>query len=66
MGYVKTGAVVLMLALVIVFAIQNMASVEVNFLFWSMSVSKFVLVLLVYVLGMASGWGLLELLKKAF
>lgn len=39
---------------------------EVTLLFWSISVRKFVLILVVYVLGMLSGWGLVELIKMAF
>ena len=35
-------------------------------MFWSITVPKFVLILVVYVLGMLSGWGLVELLKAAF
>jgi uncharacterized integral membrane protein len=66
MHYVTSGLAVLLLILVTIFAIQNFAAVDVVLLFWSISVPKFVLILVVYVLGMLSGWGLVELVKAAF
>ncbi|MCX7399375.1 MAG: hypothetical protein NT138_17055 [Planctomycetales bacterium] len=64
MNYV-TGAVgVLCLIVVGVFAIQNLASVEVTFIVWTASVSKIVLILGTYFLGMLTGWGLIELVKR--
>jgi uncharacterized integral membrane protein len=64
MNYV-TGAVgVLCLIVVGVFAIQNLASVEVTFIVWTASDSKIVLILGTYFLGMLTGWGLIELVKR--
>jgi uncharacterized integral membrane protein len=65
MRYVTgTIAIVLLLA-VLVFAVQNRAAVDVSFLAWSFSVPKVFLILGTYVLGMLSGWGAVELLKRA-
>lgn len=66
MQYVTGALAVLLLLLVAAFAIQNLDAVEVTLLLWSISVRKFVLILVVYVLGMLSGWGLVELIKMAF
>jgi putative membrane protein len=64
MNYV-TGAIgVLCLILVAVFAIQNLGAVEVTFIVWTASISKIVLILGTYFLGMLTGWGLIELVKR--
>jgi uncharacterized integral membrane protein len=57
---------VILLITVIVFAVQNMGSTEVAFLAWSISLPKVILILGTYLLGMLSGWGALELLKRMF
>jgi uncharacterized integral membrane protein len=62
-----TGALgVLLLVIVIVFAAQNRQAVDVSFLVWTATLPKIFLILGTYLLGMLSGWGLLELLKRAF
>jgi uncharacterized integral membrane protein len=66
MHYVTGALAVLLFVLIGVFAIQNFGTVDVALLFWSISVPKFVLILVVYVLGMLSGWGLVELVKAVF
>jgi uncharacterized integral membrane protein len=66
MRYVTGALAVILLILVIVFAVQNMASTDVAFLAWSISLPKVFLILGTYLLGMFSGWGVLELLKRMF
>jgi uncharacterized integral membrane protein len=66
MNYVMGTVAVLLLIVVVIFSIQNLEAIDVSFLVWSMSVPKFLLILGTYVLGMASGWGLVELVKQAF
>jgi uncharacterized integral membrane protein len=66
MQYVTSALAVILLLLVAVFAIQNFAAVDVALFFWSISIPKFVLILVVYIMGMLSGWGLVELVKAAF
>jgi uncharacterized integral membrane protein len=66
MQYITSALAVILLLFVTVFAIQNFAAVDVALLFWSISIPKFVLILVVYVLGMLSGWGLVELVKAIF
>ncbi len=64
MKYVKITLGVVLAIAVIVFAVQNIATVDVSFLTWSMTVPKVVLILGTYLLGMVSGWGLVEILKR--
>jgi uncharacterized integral membrane protein len=66
MKYVTGALAVILLILIIIFAVQNRASVDVTLLAWSISLPKIFLILGTYVLGMFSGWGLLELLKRVF
>ena len=66
MRYVTGALTVILLLLVLIFAIQNRANVEVSFLAWSFSAPKVLLILATYLLGMFSGWGLVELIKRAF
>jgi lipopolysaccharide assembly protein A len=66
MRYVTGSLAVLLLVAIVVFSIQNRAAIDVSFLVWSVSIPKVFLILGTYLLGMVSGWGLLQLMKKAF
>ena len=66
MRYVTVTLVVLLLLTIGIFSVQNLAAVDVSFLFWSFSIPKTFLILGTYVLGMISGWGLVELVKMGF
>ena len=66
MRYVVAAISILLFLLVLIFSIQNLASVDVAFLRWSISMPKVFLILGTYVLGMLTGWGLVELIKRAF
>ena len=66
MSYVKGVLAVVLLVAVLALAIQNRASVDVSFLFWTFQSPKILLILGTYLLGMFSGWGLVELIKRAF
>ena len=66
MRYVIGVVAVVLLLAILVFALQNLPAVDVSFLIWSMSVPKFVVILGSYVLGMITGWGLVEIIKLAF
>ncbi len=65
MKYVIATIAIVLLIIVLVFSIQNWAAGEVNFFWWSMSTPKVFLILGTYVLGMVTGWGLVELAKRA-
>ena len=56
----------LLLLVIVIFSVQNHASVDVSFLYWTMSMPKVFLILGTYVLGMLSGWGLVESIKRLF
>jgi lipopolysaccharide assembly protein A len=66
MRYVTGSLAVLLLVAIVVFSIQKRAAIDVSFLVWSVSIPKVFLILGTYLLGMVSGWGLLQLMKKAF
>ena len=64
MRYVTTALLILLSLVVLAFAIQNREPVEVAFLMWSISIRKIFLILGTYVLGMLSGWGVVEVAKR--
>lgn len=43
-------------SLVAIFIIQNVAAVEVSFLFWSLSLSRALLIFFTFIIGFLSGW----------
>jgi uncharacterized integral membrane protein len=63
MHYVAGVLAAVFAVVVLVFAIQNFSSVEVSFLIWSATIPKVLLILVTYLLGVFSGWGLLALIK---
>jgi uncharacterized integral membrane protein len=65
MRYLTGTLAVVLLVAIVVFSLQNRAAVDVAFLAWSVSIPKVFLILGTYLLGMVTGWGLLELLKRA-
>jgi uncharacterized integral membrane protein len=65
MRYVTLTAAVILLMAIVAFSIQNRDAADVSFLFWTASIPKVFLILGTYVLGMASGWGLVEVVKQA-
>ena len=64
MQYVSGIVAVLLFVVVGVFSFQNWGNVDLSFLVWTTNVPKVFLILGTYVLGMVSGWGLVELLKR--
>ena len=64
MKHLRSATAIIALVFIAIFAIQNLAAVDVSFLVWSASVSKIVVILGSYVLGMLTGWGMVDLFKK--
>ena len=64
MRYVKISIAVVLLVAMIVFAVQNIESVKVSFIVWSVNAPQVFVILGTYVLGMLTGWGLVEVLKR--
>jgi uncharacterized integral membrane protein len=52
-------------AAVVLFCIQNFGAVSVTYLGWSVRLPLPLLVLMIYLLGMVSGWGLLSFLRRS-
>ena len=65
MHYLTTILAVIAIVAIAVFSIQNLEGVEVSFLLWSTTISKCLVIIGTYLLGMISGWALVELLKKS-
>ncbi len=65
MKYVTYALAAIALLAILIFAVQNLGAVEVSFLTWTLRISKFVVIIASYLLGMVSGWGLVELFKRA-
>ena len=51
---VYTGLVLLIL--VVIFIIQNAVSVDIQFLFWKLSMSRSLMIFFVLAIGIALGW----------
>lgn len=64
MKYFKNGVIGMMVLFIVLLSIQNLDSVNVSFLTWSMGLPKIVLILVSYVLGMITGWGLIDVIKR--
>ena len=45
-----------LICLCIVFIVQNIAVVQITFLFWTLEISRVVLLLLVLLIGLIAGW----------
>jgi len=52
----KATPVLILVALVVLFSIQNAKLVEVNFLFWSFQMSRIILILIVFGIGLLAGY----------
>ena len=65
MKYVTGTLAVLFFVLILIFSIQNLEVIDVSLLTWSIKVRKIFLILGTYLLGMVSGWGAVELVKRA-
>ena len=52
----KLILILIMASLVVIFITQNVVAVDVTFLFWSISLSRALLIFLVLVIGFVLGW----------
>jgi uncharacterized integral membrane protein len=52
----KRTGILILLAVVAVFALQNTSVVDVRFLFWTVSMSRILLVLVLLAVGILLGW----------
>jgi putative membrane protein len=65
MKYVTGTLAVLLFITILIFSIQNLEIVDVSLLTWSIKIRKVFLIMGTYLLGMLSGWGAVELVKRA-
>jgi uncharacterized integral membrane protein len=65
MRYLQISLLVLFLLALLIFSVQNRAAVPIHFLNWSADVPLALLALLVYVLGMLSGWTVLGFVRRS-
>ena len=65
MRWINTVVIVVLVAVTLLFAIQNLQTVTVSFLNLQMSVPLTVLIALVYILGMVTGGSALALIRWA-
>ena len=66
MRYVHIAVIVLLTALILMFKLQNLQSVTLQFLSFSVSMPVTMLLLVVYVLGMFTGGSVWSLLKRTY
>jgi putative membrane protein len=66
MRYIKGALSILVLALIVIFAVQNLEAIDVSFLSWSVTVPKFLVIIGNYFLGMITGAWLFDFLKHLF
>ncbi|MFC1816843.1 lipopolysaccharide assembly protein LapA domain-containing protein [Thermodesulfobacteriota bacterium] len=52
----KLITILILAGLVVLFIVQNIAVVEIQFLFWSMQISRSLLMFLLLAIGMVMGW----------
>lgn len=52
----KRTFILILLAIVAIFALQNTKVVDVRFFFWSLSMSRILLILALLLVGMLLGW----------
>lgn len=64
MRYLHIVGLTLFVLAVVTFCLQNLSAVPVTFLGWSLNVRMPLLIILVYGLGMFSGWSVLSFLKR--
>ncbi len=60
----RPALLIVLVGLVLVFAVQNVANVEVQFLIWSMAMPRAILIAVVFALGVLIGWILHSLYRR--
>jgi uncharacterized integral membrane protein len=53
---IKLIVAIILLALVVVFVVQNVTTVELHFLFWTVSMSRSLMAIFLLIIGFAVGW----------
>jgi len=66
MRYFQAFVFLTFLVAVGIFAVQNRDVITVNFLTWNLSQPVAILSVVVYVLGMLSGWSVVAFLRRSY
>ncbi|MEW6614543.1 MAG: LapA family protein [Thermodesulfobacteriota bacterium] len=61
---IKNIIILVLLALLVTFLLQNTEVIEVRFLFWQISMSRIVLLFSTFIVGLITGWLLRILTSK--
>ncbi|RJP56388.1 MAG: LapA family protein [Deltaproteobacteria bacterium] len=61
---IKTIIILVLVALLVIFLLQNTEVIEVRFLFWQISMSRIVLLFSTLIVGLITGWFLSILTSK--
>ena len=56
MSYIKSGFIIALVGLVVIFTLQNTEVLSVEFLFWSFSLRRAVLLFAVLIVGIVTGY----------
>ena len=56
MSHLYLILIIALASLALVFTVQNVAAVDVNFLFWSISMSRALLIVFTLLIGFLLGW----------
>jgi uncharacterized integral membrane protein len=64
MRYMAIGTAAILLLIVVVFSVQNLEAVQVQFAGWSMTIPKFLLVAASYLLGMFTGGAVFGIFRR--
>lgn len=59
----KLALLLILSAIAVIFVTQNVAAVEIGFLFWSASISSALLIFITLMLGLFLGWFLNDYLR---
>ncbi len=65
MRYLQIGILVLFLLALLIFAAQNTASTQIVFIGWKIEMPLALLVVIIYALGMVSGWSVVGFLRRS-
>lgn len=64
MNVLKKIILILLFVVIGIFIFQNLGNVEVKFLTWQLTITRSVLYIILYILGMTTGGVLISALKK--
>lgn len=66
MRWLHTTVIVIFAAVIVIFALQNLESVRLSFLNFSLNVPVAILAFIIYALGAATGGSLFALLRRSY